>query len=73
MDDILCGTIKYEMGINPYVISCDARAVKEITVVGGSQDGVLTLCEVEVFEGSPPGMFEGVNFITTIEYLVRRI
>ena len=31
------------------------------------------LCEVEVFEGSPPGMFEGVNFIITIEYLVRRI
>ena len=43
LDDILCGTIRYEMGINPYVISCDARVVKKITVVGGSQDGVLTL------------------------------
>jgi hypothetical protein len=55
VDALLCGTIRYNEGINPYIIECGSHMARLITVVGGAVDGILTLCEVEVFSSNPPG------------------
>ena len=56
MDKFLCGTIQYAEGVNPYTIECGSHTARVVTVVGGSVDGWLTLCEVEVFSSNPPGL-----------------
>ena len=55
VEKYLCGTIKYEEGVNPYIIECGSHKGREITVVGGYADGILTFCEVEVYSATPPG------------------
>jgi hypothetical protein len=56
IDALLCGTILYKEGVNPYTIECGSHMARQITVVGGAVDGYLTLCEVEVFSSNPPGL-----------------
>jgi hypothetical protein len=53
----ICGRIKYESDMNPYIISCGSVKTRNITILAGDyEDCILTLCEVEVFTSSPPGI-----------------
>ena len=56
MGDVLCETIQYEWGTNPYHINCGSVTTGSVTIVGGlNKDGVLTLCEVQVYSSNAPG------------------
>ena len=56
LGEVLCGTIKYKGGTNPYHINCGTVTTPTVTIVGGSNNvGVLTLCEVEVYSRTPIG------------------
>ena len=63
MGSITCGTIDYNWGTNPYHINCGPLIARNVTIVGGSsKDGILTLCEVEVYSSNGPGKtFETSN------------
>ena len=45
MHNKLCGTVKYTAGQSVYVVECDDITGSAIKI---TQEGTLTLCEVEV-------------------------
>ena len=56
LDDVLCDKITFKSGTNPYKIECGARLARNLTIVGGYEDGFLHICEVEVWSTRPPGV-----------------
>jgi hypothetical protein len=55
------GMIKFDKTINPYVVKCGGVKARNVRIQTGvnSTEGILTLCEVEIFSADPPGESSG--------------
>ena len=57
LDKKLCHKITYEENTNPYIVKCGSVMARSVKIKAGvnSSEGILTLCEVQVFSADPPG------------------